>query len=210
MRRHLLTLSKPGLALNDGTVDGNGSNARVLTQLVPKTPALDPSLPSIAEAIAVMAGSTLLQSTKDAPFVEFFVSDLSDLTGYYVTLIPIELHGAFQHHRSPRPKTVVQCPDRSTAICFRWHSPVPTRLPHHSLRSLLPQPTSSHLLHHTPRLVRRSQRAEQPLQPGYQQPAKQGISRQLRRRTAREAVPLGMETAGGRRACLHGKHGSRY
>jgi hypothetical protein len=67
-------LSKIGLALNDGTVDGNGSNARVLTQLVPKTPALDPALPSIAEAIAVMAGSTLLQATKDAPFVEFFVS----------------------------------------------------------------------------------------------------------------------------------------
>jgi len=69
-----LTSSTSGLALNDGTVNANGSNARVLTQFVPKTPTLDPSLPSIAEALAVMAGSTLLQSTKDAPFVEFFVS----------------------------------------------------------------------------------------------------------------------------------------
>lgn len=94
----MLTLSKSGLALNDGTVDGNGSNARVLTQLVPKTPALDPALPSIAEAIAVMAGSTLLQSTKDAPFVEFFVSGLLDIALGSTMLTPIELHGAFQHY----------------------------------------------------------------------------------------------------------------
>ena len=80
--------------MNDGTVDGNGSNARVLTQLVPKQPALDPLLPSIAEALAVMAGSTLLQSTKDAPFVEFFVSSLPDLTYVYIALTHLELHGA--------------------------------------------------------------------------------------------------------------------
>lgn len=94
----MLTLSKSGLALNDGTVDGNGSNARVLTQLVPKTPALDPALPSIAEAIAVMAGSTLLQATKDAPFVEFFVSGFLDITQAFIALTRTELHGAFQHH----------------------------------------------------------------------------------------------------------------
>lgn len=145
--------AKIGLALNDGTVDGNGSNSRVLTQLVPKTPALDPALPSIAEAIAVMAGSTLLQATKDAPFVEFFVSDFLEITRASITLTLTELHGAFQHHRS-RPDTVVQRVDRSPAICFRWHSPVPTRLPPHPLRCLLPQPASPHLLYHAPRLVR--------------------------------------------------------
>lgn len=91
-------MSQLGLALNDGTVDGNGSNSRVLTQLVPKTPALDPALPSIAEAIAVMAGSTLLQATKDAPFVEFFVSGLSNITHAAIVLIATELHGAFQHY----------------------------------------------------------------------------------------------------------------
>lgn len=94
----MLTLSKSGLALNDGTVDGNGSNARVLTQLVPKTPALDPALPSIAEAIAVMAGSTLLQSTKDAPFVEFFVSGLFHIALGSTVLTHTELHGAFQYY----------------------------------------------------------------------------------------------------------------
>jgi hypothetical protein len=81
-----LILTTSGLALNDGTVNANGSNARVLTQFVPKLPALDPSLPSIAEALAVMAGSTLLQSTKDAPFVEFFVSALFDITNAPIAL----------------------------------------------------------------------------------------------------------------------------
>jgi hypothetical protein len=69
-----------------------------LTQLVPKTPALDPALPSIAEAIAVMAGSTLLQATKDAPFVEFFVSGFLDITQAFIALTRTELHSAFQHH----------------------------------------------------------------------------------------------------------------
>lgn len=80
--------------MNDGTVDGNGSNARVLTQLVPKEPKLNPLLPSIAEALAVMAGSTLLQSTKDAPFVEFFVSSVTNTTGVSIALTLAELHGA--------------------------------------------------------------------------------------------------------------------
>lgn len=69
-----------GIALNDGSVDGNGSNSRVLTQLVPKEAKFDPSLPSIAEALAVMTGSTLLQSTKDAPFVQDYVGGLGKIT----------------------------------------------------------------------------------------------------------------------------------
>jgi hypothetical protein len=76
-----------GISLNSGLVDGNSSNSRVLNQLVPKTsvlagetPAsLDPSLPSIAEALAVMAGYTLLMSTRDAPFVQYFVRNLAPI-----------------------------------------------------------------------------------------------------------------------------------
>jgi len=202
-------LSNIGLALNDGTVDGNGSNARVLTQLVPKIPALDPALPSIAEAIAVMAGSTLLQATKDAPFAEFFVSAFVGGTHASMALTLAELHGAFQHHR-PGSKAVVQCLHRSPTICFRWHSSVPAWLPPHSVRSLLPQPPSSHLLHHASRLVRRSKRTEQPLQSGHQQPAEQRAGRELRRRTAWKAIPLCVETTGGWWTCLHGEYGSRY
>lgn len=39
---------------------------------------LNPELPSMAEAIAVLSGCTLLKSFIDAPFVPFFVSDLTE------------------------------------------------------------------------------------------------------------------------------------
>lgn len=65
------------IALNDGSVAGNSSNARIWTQLFLSASAVDwqgrPQLSSAllspAEAVAVMAGSTLLQSARDAPFV---------------------------------------------------------------------------------------------------------------------------------------------
>lgn len=66
------------LSLNAGISDGAASNARLLMQMMPQynsnegTFALDPSLPSIAEALAVMAGSTLILSSQNAPFVPFW------------------------------------------------------------------------------------------------------------------------------------------
>jgi len=60
------------LSLNNGISDGKAANARLLTQLIPTTPALDPSLPSIAEALAVLAGCTLLISAQDAPFIHYW------------------------------------------------------------------------------------------------------------------------------------------
>jgi hypothetical protein len=64
------------LSLNAGISDGEASNARLLMQMIPnKTDgvfALNPSMPSIAEGLAVMAGSTLLLSTQDAPFYPFW------------------------------------------------------------------------------------------------------------------------------------------
>lgn len=60
------------LSLNAGISDGQASNARLLSQLIPTADSLDPSLPSIAEALAVLAGSTLLTSTRDAPFIHFW------------------------------------------------------------------------------------------------------------------------------------------
>lgn len=66
------------LSLNDGVTDGASSNARLLTQMVPpydkktKSAMLNPKLPSIAEALAVMAGSTLLMGSEDSPFVHFW------------------------------------------------------------------------------------------------------------------------------------------
>lgn len=54
--------------LNDGIADGNSSNARLLAQLIPKPDSLDPSLPSIAEALAVLSGCTLLAGAIDSSF----------------------------------------------------------------------------------------------------------------------------------------------
>ncbi|KXG45649.1 uncharacterized protein PGRI_034160 [Penicillium griseofulvum] len=72
------------LSLNAGISDGAASNARLLMQMMPaynetsSTFTLDPSLPSIAEAIAVMAGSTLILSSQNAPFTPFWNYSLSN------------------------------------------------------------------------------------------------------------------------------------
>ena len=58
-----------GLSLGAGIADSNSAIARLLTQLIPETNALDPNLPSISEALAVLAGCTLILSSQGAPFV---------------------------------------------------------------------------------------------------------------------------------------------
>lgn len=60
------------LSLHTGIVDANASNSRLLTQLILQEPELNKALPSPAEALAVMAGCTLLMSAQDSPFVEFW------------------------------------------------------------------------------------------------------------------------------------------
>ncbi|KAF2447243.1 hypothetical protein P171DRAFT_430154 [Karstenula rhodostoma CBS 690.94] len=65
------------MSLNTGLTDGQAANARLLTQLMIKEGEdgkvdLNPSLPSPAEALAVMAGCTLLMSAIDAPYVMFW------------------------------------------------------------------------------------------------------------------------------------------
>jgi hypothetical protein len=65
------------LSLNNGVTDGMAATARVVTELMLQQRELNPSLPSPAEAIAVMIGSTLISSAQDSPFVEFWVSLLN-------------------------------------------------------------------------------------------------------------------------------------
>jgi hypothetical protein len=63
------------MSLNTGLMDGDASNSRILTQLILSNNDtqgnidLNPALPSIAEALAVMSGSTLLSSALDSPFI---------------------------------------------------------------------------------------------------------------------------------------------
>ncbi|XXH03395.1 Myo-inositol-1-phosphate synthase [Hypoxylon texense] len=49
--------------LNGGTQNNNASNARILANLVLRAPRLDPLLPSMSEALAVLASSTLVSSS---------------------------------------------------------------------------------------------------------------------------------------------------
>lgn len=58
--------------LNDGINDGKSSNARLLTQLMPTGFSLDRTTPSMSEALAVMAGCTLILSGLGSPFVHFW------------------------------------------------------------------------------------------------------------------------------------------
>lgn len=58
--------------LNDGLNDGQSSNARLLTQFMPTGFKLDRTTPSISEALAVMAGCTVILSGLGSPFVHFW------------------------------------------------------------------------------------------------------------------------------------------
>ena len=58
-----------GLSLNAGISDGDSAIARLLTQLIPVSIALNPNLPSLSEALEVVAGCTLFLSSQGAPFV---------------------------------------------------------------------------------------------------------------------------------------------
>jgi hypothetical protein len=66
------------LSLGSGITNAQASNERLLMQMIPaydsntKTYSLNPSLPSIGEALAVMAGSTLILSSQNAPFIHDF------------------------------------------------------------------------------------------------------------------------------------------
>ena len=60
------------ISLNAGASDDDASIDRILTQLIPTTWSLNASLPSIAEALAVLAGCTLLISGIDAPFIHYW------------------------------------------------------------------------------------------------------------------------------------------
>ena len=59
------------MSLGDGITDNDASNARLLTQLIPNTTTLNPLLPSIAEALAVLAGPALLVFA-DSPFIHYW------------------------------------------------------------------------------------------------------------------------------------------
>ena len=60
------------VALDGGQKGTNSSTTRLLAQFIPETSTLDTAMPSIAEALAALAGSTLLLSAQDSPFVHYW------------------------------------------------------------------------------------------------------------------------------------------
>ena len=71
--RSIAQLWASAVNLDSGISDSDASNARLLTQTIPqsKDPSkftLDPKMPSISEALAVMASSTLLIGSMDSTF----------------------------------------------------------------------------------------------------------------------------------------------
>jgi hypothetical protein len=70
------------LSIGMGYIEGNASFSRSLTQLAlaPRNRNfsdpdvdLDPVLPSLAEALAILVSDSVVLSLKDSPFVEYFV-----------------------------------------------------------------------------------------------------------------------------------------
>ncbi|KAK8049203.1 hypothetical protein PG994_010933 [Apiospora phragmitis] len=58
--------------INGGVQNNNASNARIFTNLILGEPALNKSLPSMAEAISVLASSTLIVGSKQSTFQHFW------------------------------------------------------------------------------------------------------------------------------------------
>lgn len=60
------------LSLNTGVSNGNASISRLLTQFIPTAPSYSTTLPTLAEALASLAGCTLLISSQGASFRHYW------------------------------------------------------------------------------------------------------------------------------------------
>lgn len=63
--------------LNGGVTNNNASNARILTELALTEPRLNDTLPSMAEALAVLVSSTLVIASVDSPFIHYWEYDIA-------------------------------------------------------------------------------------------------------------------------------------
>ncbi|KFA50027.1 hypothetical protein S40293_06833 [Stachybotrys chartarum IBT 40293] len=72
---------KLSMDLNGGSYNNNASNARIITQLALQEPRLPRELPSIAEALAVFASSTIVIGSIDTPFVHYWDGETPTVEG---------------------------------------------------------------------------------------------------------------------------------
>ncbi|KAL1867693.1 hypothetical protein Daus18300_006249 [Diaporthe australafricana] len=74
--------------LNGGVSNNNASNARILTELALTEPQLGGTVPSMAEALAVLVSSTLVTASVDAPFIHYWKYDWPNMTSQGILPAP--------------------------------------------------------------------------------------------------------------------------
>lgn len=94
------------LALDAGRADSNAAANHILAQIIPDSPTLDARHPSIAEALAVLAGNTLLLSTVDSPFVHFWNQS----------------HPSLEYPRTEYFKATIRSQDYASGGTQRWQN----------------------------------------------------------------------------------------
>ncbi|ROV98160.1 hypothetical protein VPNG_08597 [Cytospora leucostoma] len=70
--KNMVDLWRLAINLDGGALNSNASVARLLTELALTSPHLGASLPSMAEALAVLATSTLVSGSLDTPFIHYW------------------------------------------------------------------------------------------------------------------------------------------
>lgn len=94
------------LSLDAGRADSNAATSHILAQTIPDSPTLDTGQPSIAEALAVLAGNTLLLSTVDSPFVHFWNQS----------------HPSLEHPRTEYFKATIRSQNYASGGTQRWQN----------------------------------------------------------------------------------------
>lgn len=177
------------LSLNNGITDGRASIARILTHLILKEPKLSPDQPSLAETLAVLAGSTLLMGTQDAQMDMDWVSPLPSPPLPSTPTNPQKSVPRRIHPPHPRNRKLQRHPPRAH-LRLGPHGRAPKALLPRPGRRLPHQPPLPLLLPLPPRPRHRLLGAAQPLLAGRQLAARGRHGRLLRRRPTRPAVEL--------------------
>ncbi|KUI55452.1 hypothetical protein VP1G_02770 [Cytospora mali] len=78
--KNMIDLWRLAINLDGGVDNDNASNARLLTELALSRPELNDTLPSMAEALAVLVSSTLVTGSVDTPFIHYWGYQWANMT----------------------------------------------------------------------------------------------------------------------------------
>jgi len=192
------------LSLGTGLMDANASTSRLLTQLVLKPTNPDPenlqvdlsnAIPSLGEALAVLAGCTLLLSMVDTPFVTFWVriSFIFHCWNLAASCPPqadplTQTTELFPPYARRVPNAILQRLTQSPTICIRGHAGRFQSMGTHTCSRLRHERLRPHLLHLPSRTSDGLLRTAQPLRPRRQLAPVARPRRFLRRRPRRQTI----------------------